>query len=249
MIQTWIYAIGSVLLVSLVSFAGLFTLSLKMDKLMKVLLYLVSFSAGALLGGAFIHLLPEAIEMSGGMTLQISLFVLSGLLGFFAIEKFIHWRHCHIPTSSEHPHHLGTMNLVGDGVHNLIDGLIIGASYLASIPIGISTTIAVVLHEIPQEIGDFGVLVHSGMKRGKALMLNFLIALTALAGTIISLVIGGMFDSLIQFLLPFTAGGFIYIATADLIPELKKECSMGKSFGQLVSILLGVGVMMLTLLL
>ena len=211
MIQTWIYAIGSVLLVSLVSFAGLFTLSLKMDKLMKVLLYLVSFSAGALLGGAFIHLLPEAIEMSGGMTLQISLFVLSGLLGFFAIEKFIHWRHCHIPTSSEHPHHLGTMNLVGDGVHNLIDGLIIGASYLASIPIGISTTIAVVLHEIPQEIGDFGVLVHSGMKRGKALMLNFLIALTALAGTIISLVIGGMFDSLIQFLLPFTAGGFIYI--------------------------------------
>ncbi len=139
------------------------------------------------------------------------------------------------------------MNLVGDSVHNLIDGLIIGASYLAGISVGISTTIGVILHEIPQEIGDFSILIHAGYKRKKALVVNFLTALMAVIGTVISLVLGEMLDSMINFLIPFTAGGFIYIATADLIPELKKECSASKSFGQLISILLGVGVMFLLL--
>ena len=141
-----------------------------------------------------------------------------------------------------HPYAL--MNLVGDGVHNFIDGLIIGASYLASIPIGIATTVAIVLHEIPQEIGDLGVLLHGGFSRNKALFFNFLIALFAVLGAIIALLLGSVVEGLTGFLLPFAAGSFIYIAGSDLIPELHKEVKASKSFIQFLIFLLGVGVML-----
>jgi zinc and cadmium transporter len=243
MANVWLYSIGSVFLVSLIAFVGILTLSLKKETLKKIVLYLVSFSAGALFGGAFIHLLPEAAEEFGfGPTMSISL--LGGILIFFILEKFIHWRHCHIPTSKEHPHPFAYMNLVGDGVHNFIDGLVIGGAYLLSIPVGIATTVAVVLHEIPQEIGDFGVLIHGGFEVKKALLMNFLTALTAVVGVITALIISGYIENIAMYLIPFTAGGFIYIAGSDLIPELHKEVKPKKSAIQLVFLLLGIGIML-----
>ena len=244
--NVWIYSLASVLIVSLISFVGLLTLTIKADKLKKILLYMVSFSAGALFGDAFIHLLPEAVEEIG-FGLNISIYVLLGIGFFFIIEKFIHWRHCHIPSSEEHVHPFAMMNLFGDGVHNFIDGLIIAASYLVSIPVGIATTLAVILHEIPSEIGDFGVLLHGGFSKGKALFYNFVTALAAVLGAIVSLSISSYVENITVFLIPFAAGGFIYIAGSDLIPELHKEVEVKKSLLQFVAIVLGVLVMFLLL--
>ena len=246
--NVWIYSLASVLIVSLISFVGLLTLTIKADKLKKILLYMVSFSAGALFGDAFIHLLPEAVEEIG-FGLNISIYVLLGIGFFFIIEKFIHWRHCHIPNSKENVHPFAMMNLFGDGVHNFIDGLIIAASYLVSIPVGIATTLAVILHEIPSEIGDFGVLLHGGFSKGKALFYNFVTALAAVLGAIVSLSISSYVENITVFLIPFAAGGFIYIAGSDLIPELHKEVKVKKSLLQFIAIVLGVSVMLLLLLL
>jgi zinc and cadmium transporter len=244
----WFNSLLSVLIVSLISLIGAFTLLMKKNQLNKILLWLVSFSAGALFGGAFIHLLPEVVS-EYGFTALVSIYLILGILIFFVLEKFIHWRHCHIPTSKRHPHPLAVMNLVGDGLHNLIDGLIIGGAYLANFSLGVTATVAVILHEIPQEIGDFGVLLHAGMSKAKALFFNFLSALVAVLGVVISLSIGTRLEGYLLFLLPFTAGGFIYIAGSDLIPELKKECAADKSFVQLIWLILGIAVMLLLTLL
>lgn len=240
----WLNSLISVFIVSLISLVGIFTLLVKEDKIKKILLFLVSFSAGALFGGAFIHLLPEAIE-EFGFSLKISVYLILGILIFFILEKFIHWRHCHIPTSKEHPHPVAFMNIIGDGLHNLIDGLVIGGAYMAGFSVGFATTIAVILHEVPQEIGDFGVLLHAGLSKTKALFFNFLSALTAVVGVIISLLIGAKIGGYSLFLLPLTAGGFIYIAGSDLIPELHKEFNPSKSLIQFIFIVLGVLVMFL----
>ena len=242
LLETWLYALASVFVVSAISLIGIVTISIKEEKLAKILLYLVGFSAGGLLGGAFIHLLPEAVE-EFGFGVNVSVSVLAGIIIFFIMEKAVHWRHCHIPTSEKHPHPFAYMNLVGDSIHNFIDGLIIGAGYIASLPIGIVTTFAVILHEIPQEIGDFGVLLHGGFSRGKALFFNFLTALTAVAGTIVAIAASYSVGNLTAFLVPFAAGGFIYIASSDLIPELHKDAyETKKSFVQLLTIILGIAV-------
>ncbi|MCX8014696.1 MAG: ZIP family metal transporter [candidate division WOR-3 bacterium] len=202
------------------------------------MLFLVSFAVGGLFGDAFVHLIPEAFE-SLGLNIVTPLFVLLGIIIFFALEKFLRWRHCHMITSEEHPHPIVTMNIIGDAVHNFIDGLIVGASYLVSIPIGISTTLAVVLHEIPQEIGDFGILLYGKLPVRKALLYNFLSALTAILGSVVSIFITSKSISYSYYLLPITAGGFIYIAGADLIPELQHETKISRSILQFVSIILG----------
>jgi zinc and cadmium transporter len=243
----WLYSIGSVLIVSLVSFVGIFAVSLKTEKLRKILLYLVSFSAGALLGDAFLHLLPEIIN-EYGFSISISIYLILGILFSFIIEKFIHWRHCHIITTKEHAHPIALMNLVGDSIHNFIDGIIIGVSYLLSIPVGIATTVAVLLHELPQEIGDFGVLVYGGYSKGKALMFNFFTALTAILGVVISILLSSYILDITKFLIPFAAGTFIYIAGSDLIPEIHKEVDARKSLMQLSAIILGILIMMSLLL-
>lgn len=243
MANVWFYTIVSVFIVSLISLVGIVTLSLRENRLRQVLIYLVSFSAGGLLGDAFIHLLPEAAKEKG-FGLNLSLYALSGIIIYFVVEKFIRWRHCHIPATTEHPHPFSFMILFGDAVHNFIDGLIIGASYLASIPIGIATTLAVILHEIPQEIGDFGSLLHGGFSKSKALFFNFLSAIAAVFGAIIILILGPYFGEMTTFLVPFAAGGFIYIATADLIPELHKEVGIKKSIFQLLSFAIGILIML-----
>jgi len=242
MLTIWLYTLISVLIISAISLIGIFTLSIKTEKLTKGLIYTIAFSAGTLLGDAFIHLIPEAVEESG-FNLLISSYILTGIGFSFVVEKIIHWRHCHHPTTKTHPHPLTAMNLVGDSIHNFIDGIIIAASYLISIPIGIATTIAVVFHEIPQEISDFGVLIYGGYSKNKALLMNFLIALTAVIGAVITLIIGMQSESLIIFLIPFAAGNFIYIATADLIPELHKSVALKQSLLQLILFIIGILVM------
>ncbi|MBN1543852.1 ZIP family metal transporter [Candidatus Woesearchaeota archaeon] len=239
--EIWIYTLVSVSLVSILSLIGVVTLGMSDRLLNKILLFLVSFSAGALFGGAFFHLIPEASEESGITT--VAAYVVLGLLVFFILEKFIHWRHCHIPTSKEHPHPLGIMNLVGDGFHNFIDGVVIAASYLVSIPLGVATTFAVILHEVPQEMGDFGILIHAGFRKSKALLFNFASALTAVLGALLTLFIGARFAGITGVMVPFTAGGFIYIAGSDLIPELHKECAPAKSLLQFLAIVLGIAIM------
>ena len=192
-------------------------------------------------------MIPEIVKESG-FTISASVSLLVGILVLFIIEKFIHWRHCH-SQSEDHVHPFVFTNLFGDGLHNFIDGLIIAASYLVSIPVGVATTIAVVLHEIPQEIGDFGVLLHGGFSRGKALMLNFLVAIVSIIGAVVSLLLSSKIENLSSFLVPFAAGGFIYIAGSDLIPELHKEVKITKSLLQLFTFLLGILVMVALVLL
>ncbi|MEK9165727.1 MAG: ZIP family metal transporter [Patescibacteria group bacterium] len=239
-----IYIFLSVIIVSALSFVGVLSLAISVKKLKKIIIFLVSLSAGTLLGGAILHLLPEVIEKHGSI-LSIWLWFFSGIIIFFILEKMICWRHCHIQTSGEHPHYVGLMNLMGDGLHNFIDGMVIAGAFFVSNQLGIITTIAVIVHEIPQEIGDFGVLIHAGYSRSKALFLNFLTALTSVLGAGIAILIGSQIENFTAVIIPLTAGGFIYIATADLMPELKKDTGLLKSLGQLGSILLGVGIMLL----
>src|SRR3989338_4728421 len=248
----WFYALGSVLIVSIISLIGIFTLGLQEKQLKAFLLYFVSFAAGALFGDVFLHLLPDIVAQTGGFTLQASFLVLSGIVLSFIVEKIVHWRHCHYIDHNhgkkDPVHPFAVMSLLGDAVHNFLDGIVIGVSYLVSIPIGVATTLAVVFHEIPQEIGDFGVLLHGGFSRMKALMVNFLTALTAILGVIIALAIGSRIENITLYLVPFAAGGFIYIAGSDLIPELHKEVALHKSIVQFAFFLLGILVMLVLLL-
>ena len=247
MIKIWILTLLSVFMVSLISLIGVVIFAWDKKRLQDILLFLVSFAVGGLFGDALIHLIPEAFEKLG-LHLATSLLILAGVLIFFVLEKFLHWQHCHVPTSKEHVHPVVTINLVGDAIHNLMDGLIIGASFLVSIPIGITTTLAVVLHEIPQEIGDFGILLHKGLTVKKALLYNFLSALTAVVGAVISLLIGPHVAGYTTVLLPVTAGGFLYIAGSDLIPELHHHSdhfNWRATLLQFVCIVLGISVMAL----
>ena len=207
-----------------------------------LLLYLVSFSVGGLFGGAFFHLIPEAAEASG-FTPLVASYILLGVLASFIVEQFLKWRHCHVLTSEGHPHSFAYMNLLGDAVHNMIDGMIIGVSYLVSTPMGLATTLAVCLHELPQEIGDFGVLLYAGFERRTALLYNLLTALTAFVGVVIALALSVYVDDLTLFLVPFTAGNFIYIAGSDLIPELHAEETLSRTLIQLVVMVLGMSLL------
>ncbi|MCA9485878.1 MAG: ZIP family metal transporter [Nanoarchaeota archaeon] len=247
--QIWIYTLVSVFLVSLISLIGIITLSLKTQKLNKILLYLIALSAGTLIGGAFLHLLPELAE--DGFTLSISFYILSGILIFFVLEKVIHWNHCHTHlVDKKHIHPFAYTNLIGDALHNFLDGIIIAASYLISIPAGIATTLAVILHEIPQEVGDFGVLIQGGFTKSKALAMNFLSALTAFLGAILTLTLTSWVTNIELPLTAIAAGGFIYIALSDLIPEIHKHShKISKSLLQLLVFLIGIGLMALLLLL
>jgi zinc and cadmium transporter len=241
------YIIASVVLVSLMSLVGILTFIIKSKNINKIIPYLVSFSVGALFGDVFIHLLPEAFESASDATL-VGIYVLAGILFSFAIEKFIHWRHCHTPESSEHHHSFAYMSLVGDSFHNFIDGLVIAGAFFVNIPVGIATTIAVLLHEIPQEFGDFAILIHGGFSKGKALLFNFLTALTSILGAVIGIILGSS-EHLMMFLIPFAAGNLIYIAGSDLIPQLHSDSNtcddkvMHRSAIQIIMIMLGIAVM------
>jgi zinc and cadmium transporter len=241
--MVWIYTFTGVTLVSMLSLIGIFTLSLREARLRKILIFLVAFAVGALFGDVFIHLLPESFEKLGA-NLTNAFLVITGFLIFFVLEKFIRWRHLgSAQTSKVQP--VVTMNIVGDAVHNLIDGMLIAASFAVSVPIGATTTVAIVLHEIPQEIGDFGILVNGGLSIRRALFFNLLAALTSFVGAVITILIGEQIRSFATYLLPVTAGGFIYIAGPDLIPELQQEVKLSNSIWQFAALLMGIVVMAL----
>ncbi|MBI5196261.1 MAG: ZIP family metal transporter [Nitrospirae bacterium] len=224
--------------ISFISLIGVFFIGMKGSATEKFLERFVSFAVGGLLGGAFFHLLPESIELKDSL---IFTYVLSGIIIFFVIEKFLHWRHCHKDKCDVHT--FTYLNLIGDGVHNFLDGIIIATSFMTDTHLGMATTIAVAAHEIPQEVGDFGILIYGGFSKAKALLYNFLSALTSVAGAIIAYLFFGQILWLKIFLIPCIAGGFIYIALADLIPELHKERESSKIPVQLVTMFSGLGLM------
>jgi len=250
-VTTIIFSLVSVLLVSLVSLAGLVTLSMDEARLRRTATVFISLAVGVLLGDALLHLIPEAFAQRGsaGERVARSLLVLSGILVFFVTEKLLRREPGVVPARPRDPSslvrpELAAINLAGDSIHNFIDGVLIGASYLASPTLGISTTLAVLLHEIPQELGDFAILIHSGLSTRSALLLNLACGSTAVLGTLVALVIGSIAQqALVGWLLPVTAGGFIYLACANLIPELQHDRSVRALFVQTGLISLGIALM------
>jgi zinc and cadmium transporter len=223
-------------LITLCVWVAVLLLFLKKEMLSKITMILVSFSAGALIAGAFLHLLPEASEKIDPESLF--LVVLVAFVVFFLIEKLFHWRHCHKDICEVHT--FGYMNLVGDSIHNFIDGLVIAGVFMVDFKLGVVTTLAMALHEIPQEIGDFGVLVHAGFNRTKALVTNYMVATMVILGGVVGYFASFNISSIMPYLLPIAAGGFIYIASSDLIPEIRKETNLKKSIKSFVAFLLGI---------
>jgi zinc and cadmium transporter len=245
---TWTLTLLSVAAVGLVSLVGLATVSANPARVRQMAELLVSFAVGTLLGDAFIHLIPQAFADTRAARLEASLLVLGGMMLFFLVEKLL--RHGHGPLHDYyHPEEgrrpeLAAVNLLGDAVQNFIDGALIAASYLVSPELGFSTTVAVVFHEIPQELGDFGVLVHSGLSIRQAVLLNLASASVAILGAVSTLAIGAAAGAGVsETLVPVTAGGFVYIAAADLIPELQHDRSLRGLFAQASLIAAGIAVM------
>jgi zinc and cadmium transporter len=234
--------------VSLLALIGIAFISLGEAKLKRLIFFMVSLAVGSLFGDAFIHLLPRTFDQFKNQ-LAASLWVLGGIFLFFILEKFLLWRHQHTMETGGAVRRLGYMNLLADGVHNMIDGMIIGVSYQVSLSVGIATTTAVIFHEIPHELGNFFILLYAGFSKSKALFFNFISGCFAILGTVAALMIGARVESFSLLMLPLAAGGFIYIAGSDLVPELNRESDLGKSIVQLIGIIIGVGLMLLLTLL
>ncbi len=224
----------SVVIVSLISFAGVITLSVKEKLLHKWMLVIVSFAAGTLIATAFFNQLPKAVNRIGDTAFN---YALLGIVGFFLMERFIFWHHCHTHDHEVEPYTY--LNLVGDGVHNFVDGAIIAAAYLTNFHLGLVTTVAIALHEIPQEIGDFAILIHGGFGKWKALAFNFLSAITSVGGAVLMYLLSGIENS-IPILIAIAAGGFTYIAAADLFPEMQRETNAKEITFETIALLLGI---------
>ena len=206
--------------------------------------HMVSFATGALLGTAFLALLPHSLTDAAGDPHEVFVAVLAGLLTFFFMEKMVIWRHCHSSHCDTHTDydggHTGTMVLIGDGLHNFVDGVLIAAAFLADEHLGMITAVAVAAHEIPQEIGDFAVLLHSGFSRAKALLFNILASLTTVVGGVLAYFALSDMMSILPYVLAVAASSFIYIAVADLIPGLHKETRLSATATQIFLIVAGV---------
>ncbi len=239
--NTLLLIIIATLIDGIAAFIGAVTLSLKKETLGKLLSALVAFSAGALIAGAFFHIMPESLE-EGVEPMHLFMIVIFGFAVFFIFEKFLFWHHCHKGECDVHPYTY--LILFGDGIHNFIDGLIIAASFLVDTGFGIVTTFMIISHELPQELGDFAVLVHGGMKTGKALVYNFISQLTAVLGGIVGFFIGTSVQEFVPFILPFAAGSFIYIGASDLVPQLHNEKSLKKSLVSFALFIVGVLLML-----
>ena len=234
----WILA--SSLLMSAIALVGSVTLVLKEATLQRILLPLVSFSAGSLIGGAFFHMIPAGLATYGSSS-GFFVWLLTGFSIFFALEQFLHWHHCHRASAScKKP--LTYLILIGDGLHNFIGGLAIAGTFLIDIRLGVMAWLAAAAHEIPQELGDFGVLIHGGWEKKKALLFNVLSALTFLLGGLVTYAAAFTID--VSFLIPFAAGNFIYIGAADLIPEVKKHDNLATNILNFVAFITGLLLML-----
>lgn len=226
----------SVAMVSLISLIGVGVLALSTKEGDRFVSLFVGLAIGALVGDVAIHLWPESYEMLGP---SAGLLFLAGFLGFFALEKVLHWRHGHHPKERKGIAPVGILNLVADSLHNLIDGMLIGASFLTSFPLGLATTLAVVLHEIPQEIGDYAVLLHAGFRRKWAILFNLLSAVFAFLGVWLAFGLSGQIEQFSAQVIAFSAGGFLYIV-AVLVRQFSQEMAVLKTLGQAVAITVGV---------
>lgn len=232
-----------VLSISVIPFLGLLLLVVNKDRLERYMHLLVSFAVGALLGNALLHILPELIE-SGMEVERISILIIIGILSFYSIEQFLNWRHTHNEQEIEHPNGVGIMNQIGDTVHNFVDGILISGAFIVNPALGWTTVFAVILHEIPQELADFGILLYSKWKISNIIIANLISSLFALLGLLIGYWLNFNVENFSNYALGITIGGFIYIACSDLIPDLH---SMGgknikERILQLVILLLGIGV-------
>lgn len=241
--NTLLYIILGTTVIAFGALAGIFTVGLKKEVLNKILLSLVGLSSGAMLGVAFIHLIPEGIEdMSPDLFFPIVMFT---IVLYLLIEKALHWRHCHrYPNCPEH-NTIGYMNLIGDSVHNFIDGLVVASAFVASPVLGFSTVAAIALHEIPQEIGDYAVLIYAGFEKKRALFLNFLVALTVVLGGICGWALTHFSSHAISYMIPVAVGGFIYISLSDVLPIIRRESGFKKFLSGFVFVLIGMILMML----
>jgi zinc and cadmium transporter len=216
--------------------------------------HLVSFATGALLGAALLGLLPHALNSPAITDLHvIPMAVLLGLLGFFLLEKLVLWRHCHVdhcevhaPEDSARKRSTGTLILIGDGLHNFLDGILIAGAFLTDIHLGVVTSLAVAAHEIPQEVGDFAVLLHSGFRRGRAFLYNILASLTTVVGGLLAYFALQDMEAVLPYVLAVAASSFIYIAVADLIPTLHERVDARAALQQMVLIVAGVVVIYFT---
>lgn len=225
--------------ISLMSLAGVLVLFFKDDFLQKIILRLVAFSAGSLIGGAFLHMIPESLNELNNNSL-VFIWVIIGFSIFFLLEQFIHWHHCHTLECQhkEYTKPTAYLILMADGLHNFIDGLAIAGAFLFDVRIGLITALVVATHEIPQELGDFGVLINSGWKKSRALLFNLISGLTAVLGGLAVYFIAQ--DIQVDFLLPLSAGGFIYIASSDLIPEVKHHAKMSTNVANFSAFIFGI---------
>lgn len=237
--MTFLYVLVATGLVSLGGLLGIIFFWLRKDTLERWLQVMVALSAGVLLGATFFNLFPEAAHMLPLETV-FPLF-LTFFVAMFLVEKVLHWRHCHKVDCEIHS--FGYMNLIGDGIHNFVDGLLIAGAFLVDPTLGIATTIAVALHEIPQEVSDYGVLLYAGFSKKKALLANFGAALTAVAGGVFGLVASSVVPGLEPYLLVLAAASFFYIAASDLMPELRKVNSGKQLVGRFSLLLTGIGLM------
>lgn len=243
MLPTIFYAIISGAIISLVSFAGLVLLFLKKGLQQKLLLSLVGLSAGILTGAAFFHILPEVIGRLDAIRLFV--YVSFGIITFFVLERFLFWHHCHDEHGDCEVHSFTYMSLVGGGFHVLIDGIVIGTAFSVNTQLGFVTLFVIVSHQFPQELGDFATLVHGGFSKGKAFFYNFLSSLTGIIGAIIGVLFAAKIGSFTNVLLPFAAGGFLYIAMSDLIPQLHNERNISKSIFNILLFVAGLSFMLL----
>jgi zinc and cadmium transporter len=232
---TFLWIVGSGVAMSTIALVGSLTLVLREVTLKKLLLPWVALAAGTLLGGALLHMIPAAVDKLGNH-LALYVWILLGFALFFGFEQFLHWHHCHRAPSEHQP--LTYLILLADALHNFIGGLAVAGAFLIDIRVGISAWVAAAAHEIPQELGDFGILIHGGWTKGRALLYNLVSALTFLLGGLIAYSASLTTD--ITFLLPFAAGNFLYIAAADLIPEIKHEVSALRQVVHFMAFLVGI---------
>ena len=239
----FIYALGATLFVSLVSLVGVLTLFKKFQQ-GNWLRRFIGLAVGTLLGLAFFDLLPEAVEAFEDPH-QLFAIILASIFGFFVIEKIVHHHHCRCEQNEKHAHkkpHLIINNLIGDGLHNFIDGTIIAGAFLTDFQLGLATTLAVALHEIPQELSDFSILIYSGLSKTKAITYNLLLALSSVAGAGAVFLLASRVEQIVPVLLAIAAGNFTYLAMADLIPELQEEDNGRRVLEQLFWVGLGIAI-------
>lgn len=243
MIHIFIFVSAGLITAS--SLAGGFVMIFPRHKLNRIISHLISFAVGALLGGAFLHLIPRAFEHDA-VGSDTPLYIVAGIMGFFVLERFLHVHHEHHLEGQPHPTQpIVTMSIVGGTMHNLVDGMIVAASYVVSVEAGLVTTSAILLHQIPQEIGDFGILVHGGLEPRRALVYNLISGIGAVVGAGAAILIGSIADNFAPIIVAVTAGSFIYIAASDLIPELRRSLGHKASLQQLLLMAAGVGLMLI----